>query len=59
MNILILEDEIPAYQKIISNLTIYFNEKITHHWARSNKDGLVFLKENNLIYTVRYGKINH
>lgn len=47
MNILILEDEIPAYQKIISNLNHYFNEKITHHWARSNKDGLVFLKENN------------
>ncbi len=46
MNILILEDEIPAYQKLLSNLDTYFDEKITHHWARTIKDGLVFLNEN-------------
>lgn len=47
MNILILEDEIPAYQKLITHLDNYFNEKITHQWARSNEDGLLFLNKNN------------
>ena len=46
MNILILEDEIPAYQKLVSHLAAYFNTEITHDWARSNTDGFVFLKEN-------------
>jgi len=46
MNILILEDEIPAYQKLITNLSSYFEEKITHDWARSISDGLAFLEKN-------------
>jgi len=47
MNILILEDEIPAYQKLITNLSSYFDDEITHDWARSNADGLLYLNENN------------
>jgi hypothetical protein len=31
MNILILEDEIPAYQKLTSALASFFDVKITHH----------------------------
>ena len=46
MNILILEDEIPAYQKLINSLDNYFNKKFTNDWARSNTEGLIFLKEN-------------
>jgi len=46
MNILILEDEIPAYQKLISNLKHYFHEDVPHDWARSNAEGFTFLKEN-------------
>lgn len=47
MNILILEDEIPAYQKLTTHLTNYFSEEVSHDWARSIADGLLFLKENN------------
>jgi len=46
MNILILEDEIPAYQKLITNLSNYFNEKVTHDWARSIAEGLPLLTTN-------------
>lgn len=46
MKILILEDEIPAYQKLISSLQAFFTERITHHWARSNKGGKELLKQN-------------
>jgi len=46
MKILILEDEIPAYQKLISHLDDYFEEKITHFWARSNAEGLALLQEH-------------
>lgn len=46
MNILILEDEIPAYQKLIKCLESFFDIKITHDWGRSISDGENFLKEN-------------
>ncbi|MEO9570670.1 MAG: LytTR family DNA-binding domain-containing protein [Polaribacter sp.] len=46
MKILILEDEIPAYQKLIKCLDSFFDIKITHDWARSIVDGEQFLKEN-------------
>ena len=47
MNILILEDEIPAYQKLINYLTVYFEEKFTHDLARTIKDGKDFLANNS------------
>ena len=47
MNILILEDEIPAYQKLINYLTGTFGENFTHDLARSNTDGKEFLSNNN------------
>lgn len=46
MNILILEDEIPAYQKLTKCLDSFFDVKITHDWGRSIIDGENFLKEN-------------
>lgn len=45
MKILILEDEIPAYQKLTSALASFFDVKITHHWARSIVEGETFLKK--------------
>ncbi|WP_159090601.1 LytR/AlgR family response regulator transcription factor [Aquimarina aquimarini] len=46
MKILILEDEIPAYQKLISYLEAYFDNEIIHDWARSVIDGKTFLETN-------------
>lgn len=46
MNILILEDEIPAYQKLTKCLDSFFDIKITHDWGRTNVDGEKLLKEN-------------
>ncbi|MEE9406768.1 MAG: LytTR family DNA-binding domain-containing protein [Polaribacter sp.] len=46
MKILILEDEIPAYQKLQKCLDRFFDIKISHDWARSIADGEKFLKEN-------------
>jgi len=47
MHILILEDEIPAYEKLLANLNAYFDEKITHDWARSNEKATAFITENS------------
>lgn len=47
MKILILEDEIPAYQKLIKCLDIFFDIKISHHWGRSISDGEKLLNENS------------
>ena len=47
MNILILEDEIPAYQKLTKCLDAFFDIKISQDWARSIVDGEKLLKENN------------
>lgn len=46
MKILILEDEIPAYQKLVSSLNEYFENSYSHHWSRSIEDGKEFLKDN-------------
>jgi DNA-binding LytR/AlgR family response regulator len=50
MKILILEDEIPAYQKLTSALASFFDVKITHHWARSIVEGETFLKKNKYAF---------
>ncbi len=44
MKILILEDEIPAYQKLTNCLHVFFSEEIAHDWARSKTDGERLLK---------------
>lgn len=46
MNILILEDEIPAYQKLTKCLATFFDIKISQDWGRSIVDGEKLLKEN-------------
>ena len=35
MNILILEDEIPAYEKLSEHLEAYFSESYTFDWCRT------------------------
>ena len=45
MHILILEDEIPAYEKLLANLETYFEEDFTHDWARFNEKARVFLAD--------------
>ena len=45
MKILILEDEIPAYQKLVSFVNDYFEENIPHDWARSISDGKKLLSD--------------
>ena len=46
MKILILEDEIPAYQKLTKCLDLFFDIKISHDWGRSIVDGEKFLNDN-------------
>ncbi len=46
MNILILEDEIPAHQKLVTSLQSFFDEEISYDWARSNADGKKLLNQN-------------
>ena len=46
MTLLILEDEIPAYQKLLSNIHTFFGDAITTHWARSIVKGKTFLSAN-------------
>ena len=45
-NILIIEDEIPAYQKLVNSLNDVFTNTYSHHWARSIEDGKEFLRHN-------------
>tara|TARA_R110002073_G_scaffold108336_5_gene243532 strand:+ start:114073 stop:114837 length:765 start_codon:yes stop_codon:yes gene_type:complete len=47
MKILILEDEIPAYQKLLNYLNDSFDKDFSHDLARSNADGKEFLSKNN------------
>jgi two-component system, LytTR family, response regulator LytT len=47
MKILILEDEIPAYQKLTKCLDVFFDVKISQDWARSIVEGEKLLKENS------------
>jgi DNA-binding LytR/AlgR family response regulator len=44
MRILILEDEIPAYEKLLANLEAYFDETLLHDWPRSNEKARQFLE---------------
>lgn len=44
MKILILEDEIPAYKKLISHLSSYYDEHFSHDWARSVEEGEIYLQ---------------
>ncbi len=46
MNILILEDEIPAYQKLTTYLNEYFGENVSYDWSRSVAEGQAFLESN-------------
>lgn len=46
MKILILEDEIPAYQKLTKCLDVFFDVKISQDWGRSLVDGEQLLKAN-------------
>lgn len=46
MKILILEDEIPAYQKLNKCIDSFFDIKTSHDWARSIVDGEQLLKKN-------------
>ncbi|WP_086029429.1 LytR/AlgR family response regulator transcription factor [Tenacibaculum holothuriorum] len=46
MNILILEDEIPAQQKLEKYLLEYFEDEIYYDWARSISEGKKLLSEN-------------
>jgi len=46
LNILILEDEVPAYEKLVAHLTDYFNEEVSHDWSRSVSEGKAFLENN-------------
>lgn len=47
MTLLILEDEIPAYQKLLSHLKTFFDDEITSHWARSIAEGKTLLASNS------------
>ncbi|MFY0631794.1 MAG: response regulator transcription factor [Flavobacteriaceae bacterium] len=47
MKILIIEDEIPAYQKLVSYLNEYYENSYSHHWSRSIEDGTAFLESNS------------
>jgi DNA-binding LytR/AlgR family response regulator len=46
MHILILEDEIPAYQKLVTHVNTFFTEVVTHDWSRSVADAAPLLREN-------------
>ncbi len=47
MNVLILEDEIPAYQKLVNYLQNAFQDDVKHDVARSIIDGKEFLLNNS------------
>lgn len=53
MNILIIEDEIPAYKKLINYITHYFGVSYSHKHVRSVKEGINALtnaKKYNLVF---------
>ena len=47
MKILILEDEIPAYEKLIANLKLVLNQDYTQDWSRSIKEGKKLIENNS------------
>lgn len=46
MKLLIIEDEIPAYQKLVSYLNKYFDIDVLHDWVRSNKEAKKLFEDN-------------
>lgn len=52
MKILILEDEIPAYNKLASYLKDVFSSEIEHDWGRSNKEGKKLIVENTYDFII-------
>jgi len=48
MQILVLEDEIPAYNKLVSYLNEIFNDEVKHDWARSISEGKNFLLKEKI-----------
>jgi len=47
MNILILEDEIPAFEKLLKCLETYFQNKLSYDWARTVAEGKKYLLQKN------------
>lgn len=47
MNILILEDEIPAFEKLLKHLEAYFQNKLSYHWARTVSGAKEHLLQGN------------
>ena len=48
MKILILEDEIPAYKKLMFYVEqVFAGETLHHDWGRSNSEGKKLIEENN------------
>lgn len=47
MNILILEDEIPAFKKLLKHLEIYFKTKLHFDWARTVSEAKKHLQQDN------------
>ena len=47
MQVLILEDEIPAHEKLERYLNDFFRKKVKHDWARSKKEAREFLTTTN------------
>ncbi len=47
MNVLVIEDEIPAYEKLVAHLYDYFGEAIAHDWSRTVREGKEFLTTNS------------
>lgn len=48
MTILIIEDETPAYKKLLNYITNYFGNRFEHEHVRSVSDGIVALKSNDV-----------
>ncbi|MDY8135893.1 LytTR family DNA-binding domain-containing protein [Aquimarina sp. 2201CG5-10] len=56
IRILIIEDEIPAFEKLRTHLNTYFSEKFSYDWARSVTETIHFLSQNN-DYTLIFSDI--
>jgi len=48
MNILLLEDEIPAYEKLLNHLKIYFDDKHSFDWSRTAVQAKKMLEEGKI-----------
>ncbi|TYA74216.1 LytR/AlgR family response regulator transcription factor [Seonamhaeicola marinus] len=50
MKVLIIEDEIPAYKKLLDSLNSYYGYEIEHNWSRSNADARALLSNTKYNY---------